>query len=110
MTARFTVTISPAAREDIDRIRAYLAEHRSIAAADDLIDTMKAALAALETFPLRGVVPKELDALGERDFRQLNLGQYRLIYLVAEQDVVVALVVDGRRDLPELLARRLLSR
>jgi toxin ParE1/3/4 len=110
MSARFTVTLTREANDDIDGIRAYLVDHRSVEAADDLIDTIVLALATLETFPLRGVVPNELAALGERDFRQLNLGPYRLIHYVLETMVSVTLVVDGRRDLPELLARRLLKR
>ncbi|MGI4877929.1 MAG: type II toxin-antitoxin system RelE/ParE family toxin [Janthinobacterium lividum] len=110
MNARYTVTLTREAIDDIDGIRAYLVDHRSVEAADDLIDTIVAAVATLETFPMRGVVPKELAAVGERDFRQLNLGPYRLIYYIVETMVAVTLVVDGRRDLPELLARRLLAR
>ena len=110
MTTNFTVTISPSAKDDLDTIRAYLVARHSIGAADKLIDTISAVLEDLETFPYRGVVPKELDALGEQDFRQLNLGPYRLIYYVADRAVSVTLIVDGRRDLPELLARRLLAR
>ncbi len=110
MNARYTVTLTREAKDDIDSIRAYLVDHHSIEVADDLIDTIAAALATLETFPMRGVVPKELAAVGDRDFRQLNLGPYRLIYYVVETKVAVTLVVDGRRDLPELLARLLLSR
>ncbi len=108
--SRFTVTLTQEAKDDIDGIRAYVLEHRSADATDDLIDTIVAALATLEQFPMRGAVPKELAALGERDFRQLNLGPYRLIYYVVDTMVSVAIIVDGRRDLPELLARRLLKR
>ena len=34
---------------------------------------------------------------------------YRLIYRVSEQDVVVFVIADGRRDMQSLLTRRLLG-
>lgn len=53
--------------------------------------------------------PKELEAFGNREFRQIFFKPYRLIYQVAGKYVTVMRVVDGRRDVPTLLADRLLG-
>ena len=60
-------------------------------------------------FPERGSHPKELLRLGIRDYRQTYFKPYRVIYRVVGQRVYVYLIVDGRRDLQTLLARRLLE-
>ena len=48
-------------------------------------------------------------ALGIRDYRQVLFGPYRLIYRVIGTSVYIYLIVDGRRDMQSLLARRLLG-
>jgi toxin ParE1/3/4 len=54
-------------------------------------------------------VPKELDALGIREFRQILVESYRLIYRLSGKIVFVMVIADGRRDMQALLERRLLS-
>jgi len=58
---------------------------------------------------LRGSPPKELRALGDKEFRQVFFKPDRLIYRIAEQQVIIYLIADGRRDMQTLLARRLLG-
>jgi len=107
--APFTVELTYGAEKDLEQIHAYLAEHRSIDAANALLDDLIDVIESLERFPLRGAVPKELDALGIREFRQLLLRQYRVIYRVAGSKVFVVIIADGRRDMQALLERRLLG-
>ena len=76
---------------------------------DVLLDRLLAAIETLETFPLRGSVPRELDALGIREFRQILVEPYRLIYRVVGKTVFVMVIADGRRDMQALLERRLLG-
>ena len=63
----------------------------------------------LAQFPERGSNPKELVALGIKDYRQTAFKPYRVIYRVLGGRVVIYLIVDGRRDMQSLLARRLLG-
>jgi toxin ParE1/3/4 len=60
-------------------------------------------------FHERGTYPKELAALGIRDYRQTAFKPYRVIYRVQGSRVVIYLIVDGRRDMQSVLARRLLG-
>ncbi len=63
----------------------------------------------LATSPERGSHPKELLGLGIKEFRQTFFKPYRVIYRVTGNEVIIHLIVDGRRDMQSLLARRLLG-
>lgn len=110
MTAkRFAVELTQGAQDDLAAIHAWLAELRSPDDADALLDRVLEAVARLERYPLRGSVPRELEALGIAEFRQLLLAPYRLIYRVVGETVFVLIIADGRRDMQTLLERRLLQ-
>lgn len=107
--ARFEVELAQGAEDDLEEIHAYLTENRSAEDADALLDEFIGAIETLESFPARGAVPKELDALGIREFRQILLRQYRLIYRIIGVKVLILVIADGRRDMQTLLERRLLG-
>ncbi len=109
MAKRFEVELTQGAEDDLEAIYDYLAENRSAGDAAALLDAFIDRIATLERFPLRCNVPKELDALGIREFRQILLQPYRLIYRVAGSTVFVLVIADGRRDMQALLERRLLG-
>lgn len=62
----------------------------------------------LAQFPERGSHPKELAALDIKDDRQ-TFNPDRAIYRVLGSEVVIYLIVEGRRDTQPVLARRLLG-
>ena len=64
---------------------------------------------SLSHFPERGSYPKELLALGIKEYRQTAFKPWRVIYRVTGQRVVIYLIADGRRDMQSLLSRRLLT-
>ena len=105
----FAVELTQGAARDLEQIYDYLAENRRSEDAAALLDSFLERVETLEYFPMRGVVPRELEALGLTEFRQILLPPYRLIYRVTGQVVHVLLVADGRRDMQSLLQRRLLG-
>lgn len=110
MPGAYVVELTEGAERDLEALHAYVAEHRSIAEADALLDDLMVKVELLEQYPDRGNVPKELDALGMRDFRQILLLPYRLIYRVIGNMVFILVIADGRRDMTALLEQRLLGR
>lgn len=106
---RYEVLLTGDAESDLEEILEYIAEHDSPDAANHVLDRVEKALANLSTFPERGSFPKELLALGIRDYRQVFFKPYRVIYRTIETRVYIYLIVDGRRDMQALLARRLLE-
>lgn len=81
-----------------------------MAAAGDLLDQFLRTIETLETFPELGAGPKALEGLGMWEFGRLMLRHFRLIYRVIGACVVIMMIADGRRDMRELLERRLLGR
>lgn len=108
--ARFEVELTQGAENELDAIHDYFDEHRSVDAAEALLDSFLEKIPTLERDPDRGSVPKELEALGVREFQQILLDTYRLIYRVIGSKVVILVIADGRRDMQALLERRLLGR
>lgn len=106
---RYTVEITDSAFADLDEIREYLVSRGANDAADALIDSILERAGNLETFPLRGSAPRELEGAARDDVRQIVLPPYRIIYTVTDHRVTVQLVADGRRDMRTLLSNRLLS-
>ena len=106
---RFDVLLTEHAEHDLEELYSYIAEHDTPGNAARVLDRIEKALKSLSTFPERGSHPKELLALGIRDYRQMFFKPYRLIYRIAERRVYVYLIVDGRRDMQALLARCLLG-
>jgi toxin ParE1/3/4 len=107
---RFDVELTQGAEDDLEAIFDYLADNVSIEAATDLLDGLLKKVESLEGFPIRGNVPKELESVGIREFRQVLMNHYRLIYRVIADKVFVMVIADGRRDMQALLERRLLGR
>ena len=104
---RFDVLLTEHAERDLDELYGHIAEHDTPGNAAYVLDRIEKTLESLSTFPERGSHPKELLALGIREYRQTFFKPYRLIYRIVEQRVYVYLIVDGRRDVQALLARRL---
>lgn len=105
----YQVLLTRGAEQDLESIHDYIAEFDCKANADRVLDRLLEALESLATFPERGAYPKELIALGIRDYRQIAFKPYRVIYRVIGQRVYLYVVADGRRDMQSLLARRLLG-
>jgi toxin ParE1/3/4 len=106
---RFEVLLTADAVGDLEELYGYIAAHDAPAKAKYVLDRIVKVVETLATFPERGSYPKELVALGLREYRQAFFKPYRLIYRVAGARVYVYLIADGRRDMQTLLQRRLLG-
>ncbi len=108
--AVYAVELIQGAEDDLEEIHGYIAKVRGADDADALIVQFLATIDTLENFPERGGVPKELEGLGLREFRQVLLRHFRVVYRVIGDRVVILVIADSRRDMRELLERRLLGR
>jgi len=105
----FKVLLTHAAARDLDELYDYIARHDALRKADYILEQIEKTLSNLSEFPERGAYPKELLAIGIREYREIFFKPYRIIYRVVDKNVYVLLVVDGRRDMQSLLQRRLLD-
>ena len=106
---RYEALLTQGAEQDQESIHDYISEFDSVASANHVLDRLMEVVEGLAQFPERGSHPKELIALGIKDYRQTAFKPYRVIYRVLGSQVVIYLIVDGRRDLQSVLARRLLG-
>jgi len=104
---RFDVVLTEDAERDLEELYDYIARHDTPGKAAGVLDRIEETLERLCAFPERGTHPKELLALGIRDYRQIYFKPYRMIYRIIERRVYVYLIIDGRRDMQRLLLRRL---
>jgi toxin ParE1/3/4 len=105
----YKVLLTEGAERDLEALYDYIAEYDSPANAEHVLDQLLTLTENLSTFPERGVYPKELQALGIREYRQKFFKPYRIIYRVMQKQVLIYLIADGRRDMQSLLARRLIG-
>ena len=107
--AKFEVLLTEGAEQDLESIHEYISEFDCVANANYVLDELMAVLESLSKFPERGSYPKELVGLGIKEYRQTFFKPYRVIYRVTTSQVIIYLIVDGRRDMQSVLARRLLG-
>ncbi len=103
----FSVMLTDDAARDLDELYDYIDLYDAPGKADHVLEQIEATLASPSESPERGVYPKELLALGIREYREIFFKPYRIIYHLIENNVYVLLIVDGRRDMQSLLQRRL---
>ncbi|MBK6577874.1 MAG: type II toxin-antitoxin system RelE/ParE family toxin [Sandaracinaceae bacterium] len=106
---KFDVLLTVGAEQDLESLHDYIAEHDCRANADHLLDQLTDVVANLARFPERGSYPRELVALGIKEYRQVTVAPYRVIYRVLGKQVIIYVVADGRRDMQAVLSRRLLG-
>ncbi len=107
--SRYEVLLTEGAEQDLESIHDYISEFDCLANANHVLDRLMDVVEGLAHFPERGSYPKELVALGIKEYRQTSVKPYRVIYRVVGSQVVIYLIVDGRRDMQSVLARRLLG-
>lgn len=105
---KFKVHIIVDAEQDLFEIYRYISASGSPVNAERLLNELEQAIISLEHMPERGHVPSELRRISVYGYREIHLKAYRIIYEIIGYDVFVHCVLDGRRDLQDLLWQRLL--
>jgi toxin ParE1/3/4 len=104
----FIIQILPEAEDDLFDIYHYVANHDSKSSADKLLDSLEMKFASLNNAPERGHSVPELERINATGFREIHFKPYRIVYQIFGDSVFIHAVIDDRRDLRELLERRLL--
>lgn len=105
----FHVYLTDDASRDLEELYDYIESHDAPGKADYVLDQIEKAFSSLSANPERGAYPKELLAVGLREYREIFFKPYRIIYRVLAEKVYVMVIADGRRDMQTLLQRRLLQ-
>lgn len=103
------VFLTEDAVRDLSDTHSFIARKDNPDAADQVMERIEKAIASLALLPNRGTRPGELLDLGIREYREIVVLNFRIIYRIVEQAVYVFLITDGRRDMKQLLERRILG-
>jgi len=104
---RYRIIWTETASRDLEGIVAYIAED-SRQQAKKVLKQIRGKAATLRSSPSRGRIVPELLDFDLRSWRELVLSPWRIIYRIEGTVVFVDSVIDGRRDVEEVLMRRLL--
>jgi addiction module RelE/StbE family toxin len=104
---RYRVIWAETASRDLEEIVTYIAQD-SRQQARKVLKHIRGKTATLRSSPSRGRIVAEFLDFDLRSWRELVLSPWRVIYRIEGNLVFVDSVIDGRRDVEDILMRRLL--
>jgi toxin ParE1/3/4 len=105
---KYKVIIDPQAKLDLKEIFMFVAVNDNIKSANKLLDALEETCFKLEKFPERGYVPPELRPTGIKKYLEIHYKPYRIIYEIEKNIIYIHCVIDGRRNIQEILSNRFL--
>ncbi len=108
MTMKYKVFIDPQAKLDLKEIFIYVAMNDSVQSANRLLDAVQETCYKLEKYPERGHIPPELRQTGIKNYLEIHYKPYRIIYEIEDNLIYIHSVIDGRRNIQEILSNRFL--
>jgi addiction module RelE/StbE family toxin len=109
MNKKYYVKWTTPAREDINEIINYIAK-TNLKYAAKILDKMEENVKKLDTYPESYRIVPELEKNGYLIYREIIVEYWRIIYKVENDFVYIMLVIDGRRNLEDLLLKKMFLR
>lgn len=107
MTRKYEVIWAGVAENDFKDIIEYIAKD-SPAEALKILKKIKEKVSSLYTFPERARLVPELQDQGILIYRELIVPPWRIIFRIAEMKIYVLAVLDARRNIEDILLKRLI--
>ena len=106
MNKKYDVVWSNVAENDLRNIVEYIADD-SPPNALEVFKCIKQKASSLYTLPERGRIVPELRDQGILQYRELVIPSWRVLYRVSEKSILVLSVLDSRRNIEDILLKRL---
>jgi toxin ParE1/3/4 len=107
MSAGYHVLWTDAAERDLGEIIAFISSDNQNAL--HVLKNIRDKAASLYSSPERGRIVPELHSNGIFIYRELIISPWRLLYRIAESNVYVTALLDSRRNVEDILLRRLVQ-
>jgi len=107
MAKNYKVVWANVAKQDLVEIIQYIKTDSPVVATDCL-KKIKEKVSELNGFPQRGRIVPELQAQGLVQYHEIIISPWRVIYRYSEHSVYVLSVIDGRRNVEDILLNRLI--
>ena len=109
MTPKYQVVWASVAEHDLREIVGSISVE-SPGNALKIFQKIKEIASSLYTHPERGRIVPELQDQGISHYRELIIPPWRLIYRIAKHEIYVLSVIDSRRNVEDILLKRLIQK
>jgi toxin ParE1/3/4 len=104
----YLVIVTQTVEDDIDEIILYIVEDNATIGLK-ILDRLQKSINSLKYFPERGRRVPELLDKNIKEYKKLIETSWRIIYKVENNDVRVITVIDGRRNIQDILTKKLIK-
>jgi toxin ParE1/3/4 len=104
----YSVTITQTAEDDLDEIISYIAGD-NVSIALKILDKLQKTINSLKYFPERGRRVPELLDKNIKEYRELIEPPWRIIYKLENNDINIIAIIDGRRNVQDILTKKLIK-
>ena len=108
MKKTYEVEWSKISEKDLVAIIEYIADDNP-SRAYEVFQEVKRKASTLRSLPERGRIVPELQDQGITQYRELVIPPWRIIYRISERIVYMLSVLDSRRNIEDILLKRLIS-
>jgi toxin ParE1/3/4 len=109
MIEKYFIKWAAPARDDLYEIVEYIAQTNNNYAVK-VLDKIELAVKNLDRFPKRGRIVSELKKYGYTGYRELIVDYWRIMYKIENTIVYIMLVIDGRRNIEDIILKRIMTR
>ena len=109
MAKKYFVKWTEPARKDVNEIIEFTSK-TNISYAVKILDKIEAAVKNLNTFPERYRIVQVLEKYGYFLYREIVIDYWKIIYKIENNLVYIMLVIDGRRNLDDILLKKMILR
>ena len=109
MDKEYTVKWASPARDDVNEIIDYITLTNEIYAAK-ILDKIEKNVDKLKTFPTFYRIVPELEKYSYLMYREIIVEYWRIIYKIENNLVYIMMVIDGRRNLEDIILKLILLR
>jgi toxin ParE1/3/4 len=97
------------ASDDLTGIISFIAERSGKKVARGIYSRIREKVESIREFPATGRIVPELTSIGITEIHELIEPPWRIFYRIYQNDVRILSVVDGRRNIEEILYRKVID-
>jgi len=105
---KYFVNMTQNAENDLNEIILFIAQNNPQNALK-IMEKIQAKINTLDHSPYRGAYVPELLARNIKEYRQITESPWKIVYRVDDEIVNILAIIDSRRNLQDILVRKLLK-
>ena len=109
MAKKYFIKWTAPARDDVNEIIDYISK-TNINYATKILESIEKNVKKLDMFPERYRIVPELEKYGYLIYREIIVEYWKIIYKIENKFVYIMLIIDGRRNLEDILLKKMILR